>query len=222
MNLLKARLLELGVDEERYKLFFEYKEQLLLWNEKVNLTRIVDNEEFEKRHFIESLEAANHNSFAKAENIIDIGTGAGFPGIPLAIAFPKKHFALVDSLAKRLKIVTEIAENIGINNIETIHSRAEDLGNDSLYREKYDICLSRAVADLSVLSELCLPFVKIGGYFGAYKNNAEEIVKAKKSLSKMGGGLPEEIPPIYWFRKERKTPKGYPRKAGIPSKSPIL
>jgi 16S rRNA (guanine527-N7)-methyltransferase len=175
-----------------------------------------------------------------AEKIIDIGTGGGFPGIPLAIVFPEKKFTLVDSLDKRMKIVQQMADEIGLKNVTTVHGRAEDLGQSKQYREKFDLCVSRAVANLSTLSEYCLPFVKVEGSFIAFKgpDAEEEAMGAENAIMELGGALADiEEAGLFMddgtdlladvghmlvhIDKESKTPKKYPRKAGTPSKNPL-
>ena len=200
--------------------FSKYMEMTLGWNEKVNLTSITEPAEFVK--------------------IIDIGTGGGFPGIPLAIVFPEKKFTLVDSLDKRMKIVQQMADEIGLKNVTTVHGRAEDLGQSKQYREKFDLCVSRAVANLSTLSEYCLPFVKVEGSFIAFKgpDAEEEAMGAENAIMELGGALADiEEAGLFMddgtdlladvghmlvhIDKESKTPKKYPRKAGTPSKNPL-
>ena len=171
--------------------------------------------------------------YRKAELLIDVGTGAGFPGVPLAILSPDKEFVLVDSLNKRLKIVKELCESIGVVNVRTVHGRAEDLAGSFEHREKYDMCVSRAVANLSVLAEYCLPFVKTGGYMVAYKGaDAEnEIADAKRAMKILGAseckskdvfiGNEAKNHKMLIIKKDGKTPSKYPRKAGIPTKEPL-
>ena len=169
-----------------------------------------------------------------AETVIDVGTGGGFPGVPLAIIFPEKQFVLMDSLNKRLKVIDDLCAKAGITNVVTLHGRAEDLARMKEHRDKYDICVSRAVANMSVLSEYCLPFVRKGGYFLAYKgpNSEEEVKAAMKAIDILGGRVESYTEAfsadvfdfshyIICIKKIKETPAKYPRKAGIPSKDPI-
>ena len=211
--------------------FQKYRSGVLEWNEKVNLTAITDPEEFEIKHFQDSIAAAGDPVMQRAKTVIDVGTGGGFPGIPLAILFPEKKFTLMDSLGKRIKIIDQLAKEIGISNVELVHARAEDLAKKKEYREQFDVCVSRAVANLSTLSEYCIPFVKVGGYFVPYKTAAaqEEIVQGKKAMFILGGhlervtelGSEESGHTILWIQKVKPTPAKYPRKAGTPSKEPL-
>lgn len=210
-----------------------YREETLKWNNKVNLTAITNPEEFIHKHYVDSLLCADAPEVIQARTILDVGTGGGFPGIPLAIIFPDKKFVLLDSLQKRLKIVREMADTIGINNVEVVHGRAEDLARTPNYREQFDLCVSRAVANLSTLSELCLPFVKVGGFFISYKgpNCNAEVSEALNAIHVLGGKLERVEQPspahyetdhtMLYIHKERKTPHLYPRKAGTPGKDPI-
>ena len=220
-------------EAERLHKFQAYMDGVLRWNQKVNLTAITTEDAFVQKHFIDSLACLKSSEFQKAAHIVDVGTGAGFPGVPLAILYPKKQFVLVDSLAKRLKVIQELCDQIQIRNIKTIHSRAEDLGQDKNHRENYDLCLSRAVAALAVLSEYCLPLVKVGGYFIAYKGTEiqQELEDSYGAIALLGGRLdrnvaakiPEQDPAhqLIYIEKKRTTPSKYPRKAGTPSKSPL-
>ena len=231
-HLLEAvKSLGMELSEEQIRQFEAYRAGVLEWNEKVNLTAITDPEEFEMKHFADSVMSAGNDIMKNAKKIIDVGTGGGFPGIPLAILFPDKQFTLMDSLGKRIKIIDQLAKEIGINNVELVHARAEDLAKKKEYREQYDVCVSRAVANLATLSEYCIPFVKIGGYFAPYKTAAaeEEIAEGKKALFILGGHLEsvsefsdaELDHTILWIKKVKMTPVKYPRKAGTPSKEPL-
>lgn len=210
-----------------------YREATLEWNNKVNLTAITNPDEFIQKHYVDSLLCVNAVELQKAGTVIDVGTGGGFPGVPLAIFFPKKRFVLLDSLQKRLKIVRQMVDDIGLSNVEVIHGRAEDVARMPKYREQFDLCVSRAVANLSTLSELCLPFVKVGGTFVAYKgsNCNGEVSDAQHAIQVLGGKLSRaDIPrpdnyntdhTMIYIYKERKSPDAYPRKAGTPAKDPL-
>ena len=221
----------------KMKLLDEYREAILDYNEKVNITRIVERDDFERRHYIDSLMCCISDEFLSARNIIDIGSGGGFPGVPLAIMFPEKVFVLMDSSGKRMKIVQEIVSDMGICNVRTIHGRAEELGRNEEYREKFDLCVSRAVASMPTLSEYCLPFVKVDGSFIAYKGpgSDDEIAGADKAISTLGGKIirteeaagtvfsadGNEGHRLVYIIKESPTPSKYPRGGGKPSKKPL-
>lgn len=231
IKILKENNIELT--QAQINQYAEYMEQILEYNQHINLTSITDRDEFIKKHYIDSVLGGLNNEFAAGERIIDVGTGAGFPGVPLAILFPDKEFVLLDSLNKRLKIVSQICQSAGIDNVRVLHSRAEDAGKNKEYREQFDICISRAVADLSVLSELCLPLVAEGGYFLSYKgpNYEEELRNAGKAIRTVGGRAArvesignsdtEFNHNIIFIEKIKNTPAQYPRKSGTPSKNPI-
>lgn len=214
--------------------FAQYMEGILSWNEKVNLTSITDRQEFVKKHFMDSILCAGGAEIQAARQIIDVGTGGGFPGIPLAILYPDKDFVLVDSLQKRVQIISQLCSQIGIQNVSAIHGRAEDLASPKgNYREQFDVCISRAVANMSTLVEYCLPFVKVGGFFIAYKGPeyASELFSAHYAIQVLGGEYSrteqrhlEEFDldhKLIYIKKSRKTPSKYPRKAGTPSKTPL-
>lgn len=233
MEKLKEYLNKMGFasDDDTLQKYARYMELILEWNEKVNLTSVKDPEEFEKKHLIDSLTAASFPQFSGSKKILDVGTGAGLPGIPLAIAAPDKQFLLMDSIDKKLKIVQGIAHELGLTNVKTLHARAEDPARTTLYREKFDLVLSRAVANMSTLSEYCVPYVKIGGWFGAYKTEAatEDINDAKNAIETLGATIREISPDriegsghlLIWIEKTGSTPKQYPRKAGVPAKDPM-
>lgn len=220
-------------DELTIQRFARYMELVLEWNKKVNLTAIVEPEAFITKHFIDSVSCAADDYFKAANTVIDVGTGAGFPGMPLAIIAQDKEFLLADSLNKRIKVLNEVVSELGLKNIQLVHGRAEELARRREYREKYDICVSRAVSQLRILSEYCLPFVKKGGTFAAYKSSDsdDEIKNAEKSIHTLGGKLEyisdRNMPKyglfhrIIYINKEKNTPKQYPRKPGTPEKYPL-
>ena len=232
---LKKALQTMGIetDDALIKKFTGYMNGVLEWNEKVNLTTITDREEFVLKHFIDSVICADYPEYAEADRIIDVGTGAGFPGVPLAIVSPEKNFYLMDSLNKRLKIIDALCTENDIKNVSTIHARAEELARDKAHREQYDLCVSRAVANMAVLAEYCLPFIRMGGYLMAYKgpDAAAEVNEAEKALYLLGGRV-EEIRDgnlkefgidhkVVIIKKIKNTPSKYPRKAGTPAKEPL-
>lgn len=225
--------LEISLSEQQINQFLKYYEMLIEKNKVMNLTAITEFDEVVVKHFLDSISIAKYYSLEKAGSVIDVGTGAGFPGIPLKIIYPYLSVTLLDSLNKRVKFLAEVCEELELQNVEMIHGRAEDFGNMADYREKYDVCLSRAVANLSTLSEYCLPFVKTGGYFIPYKsgNINEELQSSKKALNILGAKvekietfmLPDtEIGRSFVFIKKTKNmQKKYPRKAGLPSREPL-
>ncbi|MBE6031089.1 MAG: 16S rRNA (guanine(527)-N(7))-methyltransferase RsmG [Clostridiales bacterium] len=235
MERIRRALAELNTEctDRMLEQFQVYMDGVLEWNEKLNLTAITDRDEFIEKHFVDSLMAVDSDEVRKAESVIDVGTGAGFPGIPLAIVFPEKKFVLMDSLNKRLKVIDDLCERAGIMNVVTAHGRAEELSRNKLHREKYDLCIARAVANMSTLSEYCLPFIGIGGYFLAYKGPdcEEELNEAKNAIKILGGKIEDvreaEISDfglshkIVYVKKIKETPAKYPRKAGTPSKDPL-
>jgi len=225
--------LGIQLSEQQIKQFLKYYELLIEWNEFINLTAITDYDEVMKKHFVDSLTLIKVFDVSKSKSVIDVGTGAGFPGLALKIAFPNLKVTLLDSLNKRIKFLDEVINQLGLTDIETIHGRAEDFAKQGKLREKFDLCVSRAVANLSSLSEYCIPFVKIGGEFISYKSEkiVEELESAIKAITILGGKyektndfyLPQSdmYRNLVVIRKIKETPKKYPRKSGIPTKEPI-
>jgi len=244
LSLFHVKLQQFGFDPSEHtdRQFTDYYEHLVKINEVMNLTAITEWQEVVDKHFIDSLGIAALpkeqrdeviSRFLSGAAVMDLGTGAGFPGIPLKIMFPQICLTLTDSLMKRINFLRECGEILDLSDVEYVHSRAEILAKDKAYREKQDFVVSRAVANLATLSEYCLPFVKVGGYFIAYKTDTveDEIKSASHGIELLGGEvvfvhhyvLPETDlhRSIVMIRKVRSTPKRYPRKAGVPSKEPL-
>ena len=229
------KLEEKGIilNEAQQRAFDIYFKELVEWNEKINLTAITEEEEVYEKHFYDCITAAFYTDMTQELSICDIGAGAGFPSIPLKICFPHLKVTIIDSLKKRITFLNHLANKLELTNVAFYHDRAENAGKNEVFREQYDLVTARAVARMSVLSELCLPFVKKGGYFIAMiGSQAKEELKAGKASIELLGGEVESIDTfslpqdtgersIIKVAKKRKTPKKYPRKAGLPNKEPI-
>lgn len=227
----KAKAINIEMNNEQAEKFYKYMKLLIEWNEKINLTAITEENEIILKHFIDSLTVLKYIN--QTDRIIDVGTGAGFPGIPIAIMMPNTKITLLDSLNKRINFLNDVIKELDLKNIETIHSRSEDCEKDISKRENYDIAIARAVANLTTLSEYLLPFVKIGGKMICMKGSEveEELKNADFAIKELGGEitlkdefcLPESDIKrnIIVAKKVQYTPKKYPRKAGLPAKEPI-
>lgn len=234
---------QLGItlSDSQLEQFYSYYEMLVEKNKVMNLTAITEEREVVTKHFSDSLSLfgllkemqAGGDVWYKICNVIDVGTGAGFPGIPLKIVFPELRVTLLDSLNKRVMWLKEVCTNLGLEGVCFVHGRAEDIGRQAEHREMYDLCLSRAVANLSSLSEYCMPFVKVGGYFIPYKSGEidEELNQAKKAIGILGGKLKsvekfvlpgtDAARSLVMIEKVKPVSKKYPRKAGLPTKEPL-
>lgn len=240
----ELKKLNISLSKEQSDQFLTYYKLLTEWNRFMNLTAITDFNEVCRKHFADSISLcrAEEDIFQSLKkkirsdvvSIIDVGTGAGFPGIPLKIIFPNLKVTLLDSLHKRVKFLNQVIDELNLKNITPIHARAEDLAKDYDYRSAYDICVSRAVANMSTLSEYCIPFVKMNGLFIPYKSEkiTEELKTAERALSILGGKVLKQIDytlpegndtrNLVIIQKIKNTPDQYPRKAGLPSKEPLI
>lgn len=229
----KLEKLNLSLTPEQLRQFEEFYKLLIDWNKVMNLTGITEYEEVVEKHFIDSLSIIKSIDITSVNKVIDVGTGAGFPGIPLKIAFPQLNVTLLDSLNKRIKFLDTVIDTLGLEEICTIHGRAEDYAKQKEYRENYDLCVSRAVANLSTLAEYCLPYIRIGGIFISYKSGDidDEVNKSQKAVEILGGCIKDivkfQLPgtnigrSFVIIEKKSCTLKKYPRKAGLPSKEPL-
>lgn len=235
LDILKEECANLGVtlsptQEQQFITFYEY---MVEKNKVMNLTGITEFDEVVLKHFLDSIACAKVIDMSKIHKIMDVGTGAGFPGVPLKIVFPDKKYCLLDSLNKRVNFLRETFELLKVDKIEAIHGRAEEYAKNKQYREVFDLCVSRAVSNLATLSEYCLPYVKPGGYFISYKSGKvkDEVEEAKKAITVLGGKLADikyfSLPgsdierSLVVIKKVKATPAKYPRKAGTPLKEPI-
>ena len=226
-----AKSMNMTIDEDKIKKFYLYMQLLIEWNEKINLTAITEPKEVIIKHFIDSLSI--WGEIKDNSKIIDVGTGAGFPGVPLKIAFPHLEACLLDSLKKRVNFLEETFALLKLENITAIHGRAEEFAKNKAYREQYDLCVSRAVSNLATLSEYCLPYVKVGGNFISYKSGTvqEELQQAEKAVKILGGKIQDVVyfnlpdseiqRSLVVIEKMKPTPGRYPRKAGTPLKEPL-
>lgn len=221
------------INEYQLNQFDKYYNLLVEWNKKMNLTAITEKEDVYLKHFFDSISSSFHFDFTQVESVCDVGAGAGFPSIPLKICYPHLKITIVDSLNKRITFLENLAKELRLENVNFVHARAEDFGQNKKYRETYDLVTARAVARTNVLSEYCLPLCKIKGHFIAMKGAlaSEELQEANKAITTLGGELKEELTfnlphenserSIIIIEKTKKTPKKYPRKPGTPQKLPL-
>lgn len=221
----------IALSRQQAESLISYYHLMVEKNKVMNLTRITDFADVVEKHFIDSLMAVRVMDLALVKKVMDLGSGAGFPGIPLKIAFPQIELTMIDSVAKKMQFVREASREIGLEDCEALHVRAEDLARNADYRERFDLCVSRAVANLSTLTEYCLPFVRVGGSFLAYKAGgcSEEVEQAGEAIRRLGGDIKEVAEfdlygmgrAVIRIDKMKKSPAQYPRKAGIPARNPL-
>ncbi len=224
---------DIHLNDQMQQKFHRYYELLVEWNRVMNLTSITEYGEVYEKHFIDSLAVVKEVNMGEIRTVIDVGTGAGFPGLPLKIVFPHLKVVLLDSLNKRVNFLNTVMKDLELDGIEAFHGRAEDFAREGQYREHFDLCVSRAVANLSTLSEYCIPFIKVNGIFISYKSGhiEEEVCQSERAISILGGKIKDvikfQIPgteigrAFVKIQKINKTQKRYPRKAGMPSKEPL-
>ena len=233
---LKVAATEYGLNltEDQISAFNKYYELLYEWNKKINLTAITEPKDVAIKHMVDSLSCFKADLFKENTSLIDVGTGAGFPGLPLKIFYPSLKLTLLDSLNKRVKFLQLVVDELGLKDIEVIHARSEEAARNKKYREKFDLATARAVARLPIICEYCLPFVKDGGTFIALKGRQyeEEATQAQKAIKVLGGEIADIMPvklpeiddkrAVIYIKKIKSTPKTYPRKAGTPERNPIV
>lgn len=233
---LKIAATEYGLNltEDQISAFNKYYELLYEWNKKINLTAITEPKDVAIKHMVDSLSCFKADLFKENTSLIDVGTGAGFPGLPLKIFYPSLKLTLLDSLNKRVKFLQLVVDELGLKDVEVIHARSEEAARNKKYREKFDLATARAVARLPIICEYCLPFVKDGGTFIALKGRQyeEEATQAQKAIKVLGGKISDIMPvklpeiddkrAVIYIKKIKSTPKTYPRKAGTPERNPIV
>lgn len=233
---LKIAATEYGLNltEDQISAFNKYYELLYEWNKKINLTAITEPKDVAIKHMVDSLSCFKADLFKENISLIDVGTGAGFPGLPLKIFYPSLKLTLLDSLNKRVKFLQLVVDELGLKDVEVIHARSEEAARNKKYREKFDLATARAVARLPIICEYCLPFVKDGGTFIALKGRQyeEEATQAQKAIKVLGGEISDIMPvklpeiddkrAVIYIKKIKSTPKTYPRKAGTPERNPIV